>query len=140
MHHNDAFEFVETTLVMTPHKKCLIVVEDANKNKYHGERNWKIISPKGKVTYSADPNRFYGAGAIKFNCNLWIDWGKRFDDNDRVEFDFIKPISGSKMDDLHFRQLTKWNKRCNQHARDAGIIAMFYPSKSIEVPRYLGRD
>ncbi len=129
MHHNNAFEYIETYLVMTPHKKVQIVIEDARKRKWFGS------SGQLKTNRPEYGLKAQGAGAIKFCTELWQEWAKQFDDDKRVEVIFIHPIKGgTKWSATQFKNYTEWKGVTNEHNRDAGVIALYYPSKSISLP------
>lgn len=121
IHHNYAFERVEMHLSMNADRCITVVIEDASKRKWYGKQS---------------DAKSQGAGAIKFCLSLWKKWASQFDDHEKISIDFIHPIiGGTKWNDETFKVYTGWENRTNDHMRDAGVIAMYYPSKRIKVPK-----
>lgn len=117
LHHNDAFQYIEHDLSLTPKASVIIVIEDARKRKWYGD--------KSNV-------KLQGAGAIKCLCGLWEHWTKKFDEITNITVDFIHPIvAATKLDKDQFNALTGWSKTTNEHSRDAGAIAHLYASRYI---------
>jgi len=121
MHHNDAFDYVETLIVMSSANMVYIAIEDANKRKWYGDKS----NAKSQ-----------GAGAIKVICGFWKEWARHFAHDHKINIEFIHPLrSGTKWDAKKFSQVTGWDGRTNEHKRDAGVIAYTYTPQGIRPSR-----
>jgi len=120
MHHNYAFDYVEKIIVMSLANEISVLIEDARK--------------RGASKYYAAATA-QGAGAIKVICSLWQEWARhKLSDQKRVSVYFIKPLrGGTKWNAKKFKDITKWDKRTNEHQRDAGVIAFTYNSKLAKI-------
>lgn len=117
MHHNYAFDYVETLISMSSASDIYVVVEDARKRKWYGDKS----NAKAQ-----------GAGAIKVICSFWEEWAKyHLKDSRQFSFEMIHPLKGStKWNAKKFKQMTGWQGRTNDHVRDAGLIAFTYKPKT----------
>jgi hypothetical protein len=60
-----------------------------------------------------------GAGSIKRDCQIWLEWAGFHG----IALRSIKPAAGAtKWDAEHFRRVTGWQGRTNEHARDAALL------------------
>ncbi len=60
-----------------------------------------------------------GAGSIKRDCSIWLEWAGFHG----IALRSIKPAAGAtKWDAEHFRRVTGWQGRTNEHARDAALL------------------
>jgi len=77
--------------------------------------------------------RLQGAGSVKRDSKIWeeflIDVAK---DNRRLHFKMLAP-NGKKtgLSHAYFSKIIKWNKRTNQHARDAAMLIVGMNEKSL---------
>lgn len=60
-----------------------------------------------------------GAGSIKRDCAIWEEFCCLYG----IKYRAIKPATGqTKWDAEKFKQVTRWDKRTSEHARDAAIL------------------
>lgn len=115
LHHNYAFDYVNTIIAMSSGNDINIFIEDARKRKWYGKDSG---------------SKQQGAGAIKAICSFWEEWSKTVCDNTKIHVNFIHPLKGgTKLDAKKFKQMTGWVGRTNEHMRDAGAIAFTYNPK-----------
>lgn len=87
----------------------LIVFEDARKRKW---------IPREK-NLSEFRGRAMGAGSVKRDCSIWEEFCTVFD----IPFVCPPPRPGmTKWTDENFRRITGYNRRTNQHGRDAALL------------------
>lgn len=111
MHHNYAFDYVETIIAMSSGNDVYVVIEDARLRKWYGD--------KSNV-------KAQGAGAIKAICGFWEEWSKNITTK-RLHINFIHPIKGgTKINARQFKLLTSYEGSTNEHSRDAGVVAFTY--------------
>ena len=81
-----------------------VIVEDARKRKWFGERS---------------NAKQQGAGSIKRDCTIW----EEFLTDNNIPFEMVAPIKGcTKLTSMQFQMITKWNGRTSEHARDAAML------------------
>lgn len=87
----------------------LVVFEDAR------QRKW---IPREK-DLSQFRGRAMGAGSVKRDCSIWEEWCQTF----ALEYIKVPPRQGmTKFTDAHFRGLTGYDRRTNNHGRDAAML------------------
>lgn len=87
----------------------LVVFEDARKRKWIPResdiREWK--------------GRAMGAGSVKRDCTIWEEWCRTY----AVPFVNPAPRAGmTKLTDAYFRGITGYDRRSNEHGRDAAML------------------
>ena len=87
----------------------LIVFEDARKRKWiPRERDLRQV--KGRAM---------GAGSVKRDCSIWEEWCRFY----RIDFVASLPRWGmTKLTDAYFRGITGYDRRTNEHGRDAAML------------------
>ena len=89
----------------------LVVFEDARQRKWI-PRERDIAQMKGRAM---------GAGSVKRDCAIWQEWCERRD----IEFVASRPRPGmTKLTDAYFRGLTGYDRRTNNHGRDAAMLVI----------------
>ena len=87
----------------------LVVFEDARQRKWI-PRERDIAQVKGRAM---------GAGSVKRDCSIWEEWCKARG----VQYIATRPRTGlTKLTDAHFRGLTGYDRRTNDHGRDAAML------------------
>lgn len=87
----------------------LVVFEDARKRKW---------IPREK-NLSEFRGRAMGAGSVKRDSSIWEEWCNTF----AIPFIAIPPRQGmTKYSDEYFRGLTGYDRRTNEHGRDAAML------------------
>lgn len=87
----------------------ILVVEDAR------QRRW---IPRG-ATWRREIGRAMGAGSVKRDSQVWGEWAKAC----AVEVFRVPPRKGmTKWSADTFAAVTRWTKRCSNHARDAALL------------------
>lgn len=87
----------------------LLVIEDARLRKWFGTKGREALQ---------------GAGSIKRECAIWIDWLTI----NAIPHRIVSPkAKGAKVDAARFAKLTGWAGRTNEHARDAGMLVWGMP-------------
>ena len=82
----------------------LVVIEDARLRKWFGTKGREALQ---------------GAGSIKRECAIWIDW-LNFN---AIPHRVVSPqAKGAKLDAARFKKLTGWDQRTSEHARDAAML------------------
>jgi hypothetical protein len=60
-----------------------------------------------------------GAGSVKRDCSIWEEWCREYG----IEFVCPPPRQGmTKLTDAYFRGLTGYDRRTNEHGRDAAML------------------
>lgn len=91
------------------HEIGLVVFEDARQRKWI-PRERDIAQVKGRAM---------GAGSVKRDCSIWEEWCKARG----VQYIATRPRSGlTKLTDAYFRCLTGYDRRTNDHGRDAAML------------------
>lgn len=89
----------------------LVVFEDARQRKWI-PRERDIRAMKGRAM---------GAGSVKRDCAIWEEWCKRR----HIQFVATPPRSGmTKLTDSYFRGLSGYDRRTNEHGRDAAMLVI----------------
>lgn len=87
----------------------LLVFEDAR------QRTW---IPREKDIRQVK-GRAMGAGSVKRDCSIWEEWCKA----KGIQFVATRPKTGlTKLTDAYFRGLTGYDRRTNDHGRDAAML------------------
>ena len=87
----------------------LIVFEDARKRKWI-PREKDIAEFRGRAM---------GAGSVKRDSAIWEEWCQTYG----IDFVATPPHQGmTKLTDLYFRGLTGYDRRTNEHGRDAAML------------------
>ena len=87
----------------------LVVFEDAR------QRKW---IPREK-DLSQFRGRAMGAGSVKRDCSIWEEWCKY----NRIDCVKTPPRPGmTKLTDAYFRGITGYDRRTNEHGRDAAML------------------
>jgi len=86
----------------------LVRWEDARKRKWFGKNSTAKIQ---------------GAGSIKRDCRIW----EAFFADYKINNEPLDPKNlMTKLDEKAFRKITKWDKRTNEHSRDAAMMVFKY--------------
>ena len=87
----------------------LVVFEDARQRKWiPRERDMKQV--KGRAM---------GAGSVKRDCSIWEEWCRFY----CIDFVASLPRYGmTKLTDAYFRGITGYDRRTNEHGRDAAML------------------
>lgn len=87
----------------------LLVFEDAR------QRTW---IPREKDIRQVK-GRAMGAGSVKRDCSIWEEWCKA----KGIQFIASRPKTGmTKLTDAYFRGITGYDRRTNEHGRDAAML------------------
>ena len=87
----------------------LVVFEDARQRKWI-PREKDLKEFKGRAM---------GAGSVKRDCTIWEEWCKVH----RIECVKTPPRAGmTKLTDTYFQGLTGYDRRTNNHGRDAAML------------------
>lgn len=87
----------------------LVVFEDARQRKWI-PREKDLREFKGRAM---------GAGSVKRDCAIWDEWCRA----NRIDFVAAPPRPGmTKLSDAYFRGLTGFDRRTNNHGRDAAML------------------
>ena len=90
-------------------RDTVIVMEDARKRKW---------IPQEK-TLREFRGRAMGAGSVKRDCTIWEEWCKYH----HIECVKTPPRAGmTKLSDAFFQGLTGYDRRTNNHGRDAAML------------------
>ena len=85
-----------------------VLFEDARQRKWYDTR-----------TARQDRSRLQGAGSIKRDCNVWEEFLTDY----KIPYDAVPPChNATKLSAEAFRRITKWEKRTNEHSRDAAML------------------
>lgn len=100
---HDAMRVVESAVRKDP-TNVTVRFEDAR------QRNW---------FGAAGREQLQGAGSIKRDCTIWED----FLTDLHAQFEMVPPKKNlTKMSSESFKNITKWQQRTNEHARDAAML------------------
>ena len=87
----------------------LVVFEDARQRKWI-PREKDLAQMKGRAM---------GAGSVKRDCSIWQEWCEAR----CVQYIATKPKNGmTKLTDAYFRGITGYDRRTNEHGRDAAML------------------
>lgn len=87
----------------------LVVFEDAR------QRTW---IPREKDIRQLK-GRAMGAGSVKRDCSIWEEWCSARG----IQFIASRPKTGmTKLTDAYFRGITGYDRRTNEHGRDAAML------------------
>ena len=87
----------------------LVVFEDARQRTWI-PRERDIAEMKGRAM---------GAGSVKRDCSIWQEWCERR----HLRWIAVKPQIGmTKLTDEYFRRITGYERRTNNHGRDAAML------------------
>lgn len=105
---HDAMDFIRNLEKGLLISTMYVRIEDARQRKWFG---------------NAGREQLQGAGSIKRDCKIWedflIDLG--------IEFEMVAPKNNkTKLDAKKFAQVTKWEARTSEHARDAAMLCFGY--------------
>lgn len=90
-------------------KIMLLVFEDARQRTWI-PRERDIRQVKGRAM---------GAGSVKRDCSIWEEWCSARG----IQFIASRPKTGmTKLTDAHFRGITGYDRRTNEHGRDAAML------------------
>ncbi len=115
------FDFIKTVpihkammYVMQMHDKygnnMYVRIEDARLRTWF-QSNYKTRDEERKM--------LQGVGSVKRDAKIWEDFLKDMG----IPFEMTHPKNGqTKVDDVTFRKITKYDKRTSEHARDAAML------------------
>lgn len=84
-------------------------VEDARKRTWFGN----------KMNWEQERSKLQGVGSVKRDCTIWEDFLKDLD----VSFEMVAPKRNvTKLTHEQFVRLTGYDKRTNEHNRDAAML------------------
>jgi hypothetical protein len=87
----------------------LVVFEDARQRKWI-TRERDLAQMKGRAM---------GAGSVKRDCTIWEEWCEARG----VQYIASRPKNGmTKLTDAYFRGITGYDRRTNEHGRDAAML------------------
>ena len=87
----------------------LVVFEDARQRTWI-PRERDLAQMKGRAM---------GAGSVKRDCSIWEEWCKAR----QVQYIASRPKNGmTKLTDAYFRGITGYDRRTNEHGRDAAML------------------
>lgn len=90
-------------------KIMLLVFEDARQRTWI-PRERDIRQVKGRAM---------GAGSVKRDCSIWEEWCSARG----IQFIASRPKTGmTKLTDAYFRGITGYDRRTNEHGRDAAML------------------
>ena len=77
------------------------------------------IEDARKVKYKTSAIKAQGAGSIKRDCQIWEEFTIRH----KIKATFLRPNKKlTKFSKGKFGQITGWEKRSSEHARDAAML------------------
>ena len=86
------------------HALQMVVFEDARLRTWFGAKGREALQ---------------GAGSIKRDCQVWVEWFERLG----CAYRAVSPkAKGPKLDAARFAKLTGWEGRTSEHARDAAML------------------
>lgn len=89
--------------------KVVVRVEDARKRTWFG----------GKMSWEQERSKLQGVGSVKRDCSIWDDFLKDLG----CDYQMVPPKNSmTKLSQEQFTRLTGWNKRTNEHSRDAAML------------------
>lgn len=72
-----------------------------------------------RMTREEERKKLQGVGSVKRDASIWED----FLSDLGVKFEMVAPrMSVTKLSQDGFKSYTKWDKRTNEHSRDAGML------------------
>lgn len=81
-----------------------VYIEDARQRKWFG---------------NAGREKLQGAGSVKRDAGIW----EQFCKENNIPYKLISPRQNkTKLSTLQFRNITKWERRTSEHARDAAMM------------------
>jgi hypothetical protein len=85
-----------------------------------GDNLFMIENPNLRKWYGSNSNsKLQGAGSIKRDYSIWMEWFKMND----LTFKELDPKNiRTKVNSDSFKKLTGWNERTNEHSRDAAMM------------------
>tara|TARA_R110000772_G_scaffold145504_1_gene255462 strand:- start:16258 stop:16674 length:417 start_codon:yes stop_codon:yes gene_type:complete len=85
-----------------------------------GNNQFVIENPNLRKWYGKNSNaKLQGAGSIKRDFSIWVEWFKYHEVNYRE----LNPKNiRTKLDAIQFKKITGWEAKTNEHSRDAGIM------------------
>lgn len=87
----------------------LVVFEDARQRKWI-PRERDLAQMKGRAM---------GAGSVKRDCTIWEEWCE----SRNIQYIASRPKNGmTKLTDAYFRGITGYDRRTNEHGRDAAML------------------
>lgn len=87
----------------------LVVFEDARQRTWI-PREKDIAQVKGRAM---------GAGSVKRDCSIWQEWCEARS----IQYIASRPKTGmTKLTDAYFRGITGYDRRTNEHGRDAAML------------------
>ena len=87
----------------------LVVFEDARQRTWI-PRERDIRQVKGRAM---------GAGSVKRDCSIWEEWCEARS----IQYIASRPKTGmTKLPDAYFRGITGYDRRTNEHGRDAAML------------------
>lgn len=87
----------------------LVVFEDSRQRKWI-PRERDLAQMKGRAM---------GAGSVKRDCSIWEEWC----DARNIQYIATRPKNGmTKLTDAYFRGITGYDRRTNEHGRDAAML------------------
>jgi hypothetical protein len=87
----------------------LVVFEDARQRKWI-PREKDLAQMKGRAM---------GAGSVKRDCSIWEEWCVARN----IQYIASRPKNGmTKLTDAYFRGITGYDRRTNEHGRDAAML------------------
>lgn len=71
------------------------------------------------VKFATDPVKAQGAGSVKRDCSIWIEFCEEYD----IDYVLLRPNNKlTKLTAPVFQQITGWKNKCSSHARDAAML------------------
>ena len=90
-------------------ENILVRVEDARKRTWFGN----------KMNWEQERSKLQGVGSVKRDCTIWEDFLKDLN----VSFEMVAPKRNvTKLTHEQFVRLTGYDKRTNEHNRDAAML------------------
>lgn len=86
-----------------------IRVEDARQRTWFGNN----------MSWNEERSKLQGVGSVKRDCTIWDDFLK----DSKVSYEMVPPKRNvTKLSHDKFQRLTGWEKRTNEHSRDAAML------------------
>lgn len=100
---------VVSDYIFTEDKKIHVRVEDARQRTWFGNN----------MSWNEERNKLQGVGSVKRDCTIWDDFLK----DSKVSYEMVPPKRNvTKLSHDKFQRLTGWEKRTNEHSRDAAML------------------
>jgi hypothetical protein len=78
-----------------------------------------VIEDANQVRFKTDPNKAQGAGSVKRDVAIWVEFCK---ENDYF-YDLVRPAKKkTKLDTNVFNQVTGYSGKSSSHSRDAAML------------------